>query len=218
MRIHVKLSKNKNPVPFSYQKNLVGALHKWIGDNDVHDGISLYSFAWLKNGKKKGGSLDFSHGASFFISAYDNDLIKRIIIGIQQSPMIAFGMSVTEVILQETPNFHSEQKFFLGSPIFIKQTIESKQKFYYYTDADSDQLMTNTLINKLKKVGISHEGVKVKFDTNYSSAAIKGNTYDGALLKGSICPVIITGTSEQIAFAWNVGIGNNTGMGFGSLI
>jgi CRISPR/Cas system endoribonuclease Cas6 (RAMP superfamily) len=29
--------------------------------------------------------------------------------------------------------------------------------------------------------------------------------------------VIIKGTPEQLAFAWNVGLGNSTGIGFGAL-
>ena len=43
------------------------------------------------------------------------------------------------------------------------------------------------------------------------------NVINGIKNKASICPVIVKGTSEQIAFAWNVGVGNSTGIGFGAL-
>ena len=58
----------------------------------------------------------------------------------------------------------------------------------------------------------------MRFDENYSNPKIKGTFYKKHKKKGSICPVIIEVSPESIAFAWNVGIGNNTGMGFGALI
>ena len=52
MRIHISTTKNTSLVPFDYQQKLVGTIHKWIGTNSIHDHISLYSFSWLKGGKK----------------------------------------------------------------------------------------------------------------------------------------------------------------------
>ena len=37
MRIHLKTSANTTPVPFDYQQKLVGTIHKWIGNNSIHD-------------------------------------------------------------------------------------------------------------------------------------------------------------------------------------
>ena len=52
MRIHISTTKNSSLVPFGYQQKLVGTIHKWIGNNSIHDSISLYSFSWLKGGEK----------------------------------------------------------------------------------------------------------------------------------------------------------------------
>ena len=60
--------------------------------------------------------------------------------------------------------------------------------------------------------------VNVKFDKEYLKPTIKAVTYNGVLNKGSLCPVIIEGTAEQIGFAWDVGVGNSTGIGFGALV
>ena len=35
--------------------------------------------------------------------------------------------------------------------------------------------------------------------------------------RASICPLIIIAKPETIAFTWNVGIGNSTGIGFGAI-
>jgi len=50
MRIYVRISINKQIVPYNYQHLLTGVIHKWIGkDNDEHGKRSLYSFSWLQN-------------------------------------------------------------------------------------------------------------------------------------------------------------------------
>ena len=53
MRIHLKTTPNTKPVPFDYQQKLVGTIHKWIGDNSIHDKISLYSFSWINGGRMR---------------------------------------------------------------------------------------------------------------------------------------------------------------------
>lgn len=47
MRLNLRLTPNEEPVPFDHVHNLTGAIHKWLGKNDLHDKISLYSFGWL---------------------------------------------------------------------------------------------------------------------------------------------------------------------------
>ena len=82
MRLYLKLSKNKQTVPFDYQVNLVGALHKWLGQNDLHDELSLYSMSWLNgNSRVQGKGLSFPNGAEWFISSPDEVFIKKILRG-----------------------------------------------------------------------------------------------------------------------------------------
>lgn len=217
MRIHLTLSKNIQPVDFSYQQKQVGSIHKWLGINEIHDQLSLYSFSWLKGGKKVDNHLDFSFGASFFISFYDTSKIKDIIQGIRKDPDFFYGMSVQNITIQEVPTFKNKQRLFAESPIFIKYSREKKSTFYYYTDSESSEFLTHNAKSKLNKVGLSSDGLNIYFDKDYSRAYIKGTTFKGIFTKGSVCPIIIEGSLEQIAFIWDVGIGNSTGIGFGAL-
>lgn len=221
MRIHLRLTPNNEPVPFNYQENLTGAVNKWMADNPNHDKISLYSFSWLSKGKTikkvKEKYLNFESGTGFFISAWDETLIKRIIDGVQNDPDIAFGLKVREIIIQETPDFSNIENFEAASPIFIKRNINDRIKFYYYDDKESGALLTETLKNKMKVAGIEDESLEIKFDEAYTSAYTKGTKYNGIQNIGSICPVIIKGIPETKAFAWNVGLGNSTGIGFGAI-
>lgn len=219
MRVHIQLSKNKEIVPFNYQELQVSKLHYWLGKNKVHDALSLYSFSWLKNGKALGNKgLDFRNGSQYFISSLDDGLIKQIIKGIQADNDFGYGMKITSLTLEKEPDFNNENTFQVASPVFIKRQIDGKTKFYYPTDSEANTLLTETLINKLEKAKLNSKGVNVRFDESYLNINIKGTLYKGVHNKGTICPVIVEGTSEQIAFAWNVGIGNSTGIGFGSLI
>lgn len=217
MRIHLKLSRSRSLVPFTYHESLVGTFHKWAGTNDFHDNLSLYSLSWLNRGSASQGGLNFEHGADWFISAHDTSIIKKLIQGISSDPTINYGMTVEEIVIQEDPSFKDKHKFILASSAFIKRTIENRIKYYLYDDPTASELLTETLKNKLNKAGIPNDEVKIEFDTTYSKATTKMVTYKGIKCKASFCPVIINGTQEQIAFAWNVGIGNSTGIGFGAL-
>lgn len=217
MRIYLNISKNTSIIPFNYQQLLTGVLHKWIGKNSIHDEISLYSFSWLKNGKASKEGIEFPSGSSFFISSYDNELLNKIIQGIQNSPELFKGMVVEGVKILENPVFSKEERFMVGSPVFIKRREDNNIIFFYYNDKDSGKFLTETLSEKLLAAGLDANNVSVEFDKTYKDPKIRHTSYCGISSKGSVCPVIIKGTPEQIAFAWNVGIGNSTGIGFGSL-
>ena len=219
MRLYLKLTKNKQTVPFDYQVNLVGALHKWLGQNDLHDELSLYSMSWLNgNSRLQGKGLSFPNGAEWFISSPDEVFIKKILRGVLEDAAVCFGMFVKDVMIQETPDFKEIQHFLVASPVFIKRSVDNKQTYFFYNQEASDTYLTETLQNKLRKNGLSDEGVKVCFDKDFLNPKIKSINYKSIRNKASICPVIVEGTPEQVGFAWNVGVGNSTGIGFGALV
>lgn len=221
MRIHLKLSQNTEPIPFTHLHHLVGTLHKWLGDdNEAHGDLSLYSFSWLKGTKKtKEGLLECRNGATWSISAHDKAVIKKIMSGIMDDPKVCFGMSVSEIILQETPEFTNTERFVVGSPVLLKRSIEGReqQKHYSFNEPEANELLTQVLKKKLIKANIYYDNVKVYFDKDFLNARTKIVHYKNIKNNANICPVIIEGTPEQIAFAWNVGVGHSTGIGFGSL-
>lgn len=220
MRIHLITTPNNRVVPFNYQENLTGALHKWLSyDNQLHNSMSLYSFSWLKGGKQnQSKGLDFKQGASWFVSAANPEIIKSLIKGIQENPDIAFGMRIQEIRIQEDIIFTTNaNKFFLASPVFIKRRLETgKDKHYLGQGEITEKLMTETLKNKMSKVGLEDNTLRIYFDDNFL-LKVKKATYKGIDNKVNMCPVIIEGKPETMTFAWNVGIGNSTGIGFGAL-
>ena len=78
MRIYIRTTPNSSVLPFDYQQKLIGTIHKWLGNNEIHDKISLYSFSWLLGGKMiKNQGFTFSEGANFFVSFYEEEYINK---------------------------------------------------------------------------------------------------------------------------------------------
>lgn len=220
MRIYLRTTPNTQPVPIDYQQKLVGTIHKWIGsNNDLHGDISLYSFSWLQGSKFDGKNLSFKQGATFFISFYDEDVIKDIIRTILDDPQMFCGLEVIDIQIAKMPDPKDRTMFYCGSPVFIKRHLpDGKVKQFNYNDKESSLLMKETLLNKMRKAGLEEdENLEIKFDTSYLGKRLKLIKYHGVGNKASMCPIIINGKTETKLFAWNVGIGSCTGIGFGAI-
>jgi len=222
MRLHLTLTPNTKKVPFNYQHQLTGALHKWLGQNDLHDKISLYSFSWLRgNVDTVNGGLNFPQGARWFIKCWDEDIIQTLKKGLKDDTSVICGMKVYKKSVKLTPNFGSVFRFEVDSPVLTRMTRDDKsRKHLTFEDEKSDASLTRTLRSKLKEAGFSNgdSEVIVGFDRSYKNAHTKLiEIKDGIKLKTSICPVIVAGTPSAVQFAWNVGIGEMTGSGFGCL-
>lgn len=220
MRIHLKVKSDGSIVPFNHLKMLTATIHKWIGfENNQHGNVSLYSFSWLQGACKSinGKGLQFENGANFFISAHDTGLIKSIIANIQKSPEMFCGLKVTEIIMQHDPNFETKDVFEVASPVFIKRKVGERVNHYKFNEPVSGQLLKESLLTKMRIAGLTDDTLVISFDLNYLKAHTKLVHYGEIKNEANVCPVIIKGKPETKAFAWNVGIGNSTGVGFGAL-
>lgn len=236
MRLHFLLSPASQPVDFNYNHFLAGAVHRWLGPgNRYHDGLSLYSVGNLQGGHAQNGVLNFRHGARWHISAPDTNegagFLQQIANAALENPAVCCGMEVVEIASQNTPEFGSKRVFRAESPIFIRGDKSGDlDPHILFDDPKAGDYLTQTLRHKLDKAGLNHlsESVKVYFDLSYPSPKTRlirikegfdkaGNRKDFCK-RASVCPVIVEGEPEAVRFAFNVGAGNLTGMGFGSLI
>ncbi len=218
MRLHLHLSNSKETIPFNYQSYLTGALHKWIGSNNtVHGKSSLHSFSWLQNVDTSKNGIRLKSNSYFFISGYNEVIIKKIMKGILSEPELFFGISVTDIKIQLDPVFLGKEKFYSASPVFIKRRLEGREKHLIYNDTDAGKCLIETVKKKALFTNIDVDGLNIYFDQEYPAPKSKVIYYKDIGNKVSICPIIVEGTPEQIAFVWNVGVGNSTGIGFGAL-
>lgn len=217
MRLYFNLSPNTEPVPFDYQHFLIGTFHKWLGQNELHDGISLYSLSWLSGGDRKGKGLVFPNGAKWFISCHDTALVKKVLKSALEYPEVCRGMRASDVIIADTPRFDHQQRFIVSTPVLIRKFDGKGLKHLTYQDFESDALLTQTMKTKLRAADIGSGNVQVRFDRTYSKAKTKLVNIKGIQNKASQCPVIVEGSPEIVSFAWDVGVGHSTGSGFGAL-
>ncbi|MCU1289794.1 MAG: CRISPR-associated protein Cas6 [Acidobacteria bacterium] len=229
MRLHFTLSPNTEPVPFAYQHRLIGAFHKWLSDNNLHDAISLYSLAWLDGSRTVANHLEFPRGAKWFVSFFEDEHVEKLVGGALKDPEMFCGMRVERIEQQTAPDFGTKYKFKVASPVFVKGKMPADGKpphHYLYNEPEADALMTATLIHKMdaanreagKEIFTEPDRqIKIVFDREFSSPKIKLVRIKEINHKASICPIIVEGTPKSLQFAWNVGIGNGTGSCFGSL-
>ncbi|MBU2471792.1 MAG: CRISPR-associated endoribonuclease Cas6, partial [Bacteroidetes bacterium] len=204
-------------VPFNYQDFLIGVFHKWMGWNKIHDEISLYSLSWLQGGKGVKDGFDFPKGARWFISFWDEELGKQLIMSAMKNTDVCCGMCVKEIQMQENPQFSSKERFIASSPIFIRKYDENRKATHLtFNNKEADHYLTETLKKKLKSANLDYD-VKVSFDRLYFKPKTKLVKINGIENKANFCPVIIEGNPEAVRFAWNVGVGHSTGCGFGAI-
>ena len=222
MRLNLTLSPSTQPVPFNHLHQLTGALHKWLGkDNDQHDAISLYTFGWLHGGQAGSGALSFPNGSQWRLSFHEESAMKAVLRGILNDPEVMYGMHVTEAEQKETPAFGDRYLFKTdNAPVITRRRREDGSRAYLtYEDPQATETLTRTFRSRLRMAGLEGEHLqsKVRFDRGYDGARTKVARIKGVDHKGSICPVIVEGTPEAVRFAWNVGVGELTGSGFGAL-
>ena len=219
MRLKFILSKNKSIVPFNYQHHLVGAFHKMMGWNNIHNSISLYSLSWLQGCRmipNKG--FNFEHGSEWNVNIWDEELAKKLINGALAQPELFFGMIINEILIQSTPNFTNPQRFVAASPIFIRKYDENNKAIpLLYDNPEADFYLTEIMKTKLKIADLNYD-IQIKFDRKFVKPKTKLVHINNIVNLANMCPVIIEGDTRAIEFAWNVGIGHCTGSGFGSII
>lgn len=219
MRLHLTTKPSLSPIGFNYQRKLTGVIHKWLGENNnEHGQVSLYSFSWLQNMVVKNNQLLCPHGAKWFISFYEIDRAKEVIQSIRQNPYMFDDLVVDEIIIQEDPNLVHKEIFMTASPILIKRSKESETTEYLFDDPLCGELMEETLRTKMRTAGLPEDDTfHIEFDLSYAKKKKKLVWYGDISNKANVCPVIIQGKNATKQFAWNVGLGNCTGIGFGSI-
>lgn len=219
MRLHLKVYSPGTKIPFDHQHLMVGAIHKWLGaQNPYHGHPALYSFSNLKISQVAEDGFVVQDMTEFFISSCDNELLRRLLAGIQADPELFHGLRVDEVILLPTPDLSSRVLFYPASPILIKRRIGDRIEHVLYKDPEAGKFLKETLLRKMKQAGrsISHD-FQIHFDAHSPRAKTRLVNYRGISNRASICPVVILGSNEVKQFAWEVGLGNSTGIGFGAI-
>lgn len=222
MIIKVYFEKTNKPIPFSNQKQLNGFNHNVLGQNNkYHDKFSNYSISNIRGGKpnaKKEG-LMFEKEPYIQVSSKDTEFINKYLeglIAVQNTDKANFfGLKATRFeSYDHKPSKNGFDVIKTNSPIIIK-------------DEDGKTKLTCNDANWLKrliensKAKLKHEGIED--DTFNIVAKNKDNLKSRMLMVGDVfnpctSAVLTVYGKESTRYAlYNMGLGNSTGSGFGSV-
>lgn len=174
-----------------YFTKLLGCVHKWIGDNDLHDNTSLYNYSHIR------------HDLFSFV-AFDNEILNKVVIGISKDAHMFDDCCVSKIV--ERKRLWDKDEFYCLSPFFVKQA----DKHLLFNSAS--KRAKDILNYKARLAGVELGEFDLKFINNRKTKLIKIHNINNRCF---VSNVKITGGDEVKKFATKVGIGSSTGCGFG---
>lgn len=174
-----------------YFTKLLGVVHKWIGENDVHDNISLYTFSHIRNN-------------SFTFVCFDKELLNKIKKNAMLDKEMFRNTRLRSVQLLSIKT--NKEIFSCASPFFVKEN--DKHLIYKNAEKRAKQI----LLSKAKFANIDLGDFELEFLNFRKTKLIKIHDINN---KCYISDVKITGNKQVKEFACKVGIGSSTGVGFG---
>lgn len=223
MKFRIHLTANSAGIPFNYTHKLCGIFHQWLGPNELHDMMSLYSLGWLSSrAKAEKGALWFKDGAHWDIGIHDDEIAERLVRGLLLKDFEFYGMSIRKVQKLAPPDFtEGKHRFLTNSPVMLRRTEDDRSKTFVLFDRpeESQTMLTRIWQHKLREAGKESiaDSVSARFDNDFRRPKTRLIDVKGIKNKGSVCPIIAEGPSEALEFLWETGAGELTGTGFGSL-
>ena len=210
MKAVLTLEKPDEAIPFSYPDKLRGRFHKWIGYNNEHDQVSLYSLGQLSRGTATSEGLTFKGDVLWPVGFHSPELLKQFVQGVQESPEV-LGTRVKEVQLFRGEELGPKHTFFAQSPVLARRDDEHLS----FRDESAGDVLTRTLSTKMRAAGIEGDA-RVRFKPSPSAKETVSKVKDLSY-RATLCPVEVEGSPEAVRLAWAAGVGHLTGCGFGQM-
>jgi len=222
MRIKINFSKNTSEIPISNQAMLNSYIHKCLGRNNIyHDAKNDYNISHLYGGKLNLESkhLSFDNGGYIIVSSKNNEFINNILIGVINNPSLMAGMTFCGVDHINEYFNNGWNHFATLSPFIIKKYIDKKNySFITLNDTDFENQIKHYLINKLTKIDTSLDltDFEIKIPIN-DSHKIKRILVKNVINSANSCHISIYTNKKVAELLYNIGIGQSTGSGFGTI-
>jgi CRISPR-associated endoribonuclease Cas6 len=221
MRLKLLLSGTESELPINNQHIVNSFIHRSIGkDNEYHNTKNDYSISSLQGGKwiKDTGNITFKDGGYITISSLNQEFLDKIIPGLLTTPFYDdIKVSGLELIGE---NFVNGWNYFVTLSPFIIKKYSSKKEYGFNTmhDDNFEQTVKQYLINKISKINpkldLSDFDVKIpQHDKHKTVKVIVKNVKN----IGNSCHINIHTNKKVAELLYNIGIGQSTGCGFGTI-
>lgn len=245
MRIKINFSANTSIVP-NNNRVVLEYLHRCLGrDNEYHDKRSEYSVSHLYGGeicKDNPKNINYPNGGYFTISSQDKDFINNFLLGLIKNPILSNGMMFSKIDHIKESFLDGWNHFCSLSPFIIKNNngidnysfmtldgeykrIEGKWQLLNNKDYNFEDVVKNYLIKKLSKINsnIDLSDFKVKIDEldkngiKHNKHKVKKVYVNNVLNFANQCQISIYCNKKTAELIYNLGIGQSTGAGFGTI-
>lgn len=222
MRIKFNFTKNTTPVNINNQSDVNYYIHKCLGENNpYHDAKNDYSISNLQGGKLIKGTknLQFDNGGFITVTSLNTNFINDIIGGIMSNPQMKWGMVFKSIDFINENFINGWNHFATLSPFIIKKYVDKNTySFATINDDDFNNIVKNHIVNKLTKIypGIKLENFDVQIKSHPSHKVTKVRVKN-VLNIGNQCHVSIFTTKDVAEKIYNLGLGQSTGSGFGTI-
>lgn len=234
MRIKIKFTENKTPVPMRNQSDINYYVHKCLGEgNKYHDSKNDYSISNLqggresetktfqiRNGKKiEAKNLEFKNGGYIIVTSLNSEFLNDLIKGIVNNPEFKWGMEYKNIEPIEENFFNGLNHFATLTPFIVKKYTDKKTyTFATINDDDFEEVVKSHLINKLTAtnpdLNLDNFNVIIK---KHPSHTVKPFYIKNVRNQANNCHVSIFCSKEVASKIYNFGLGQSTGSGFGTI-
>lgn len=237
LKITLKSKKNRLKIPFNYNHIVSAIIYSRIADlkfaEELHSSNSykFFTFSQLnihKFKRIKSGFLSQNGKIDFLISSPDDYLIKSLVEGFLNDLTINFigeTLSIEKVELLSVPDFEEKIKVKTLSPIITRTKKEVGGMMKTWDLAPGDHFFRNLEKNLIYKYlefyKLESTDKKIKIYSEMRNVKGKRITIENGKEqthhRAYMMDLILEGNKELLRFAYDVGLGEKSGLGFGML-
>ena len=222
MRIIIRFTKNNTPVPVKNQSFINYYIHKCLGkDNKYHNAKNDYAVSTLYAGKlnddKK--TLSFENGGYIVVTSLNDEFINTLVSGVMANKQLNWGMEFERFDFIKEKFYNGWNHFATLSPFIIKKNTDKKNyDFAVLTDDDFVSVVKNHTVNKLRAIykNINLDDFDVKI-VDHPSHKVKPLWLRNCVNQANQCQVSFFCSANVAEKIYNLGIGQSTGAGFGTI-
>ena len=222
MRIKINFTRNTSSFPIRNQSILNSYIHKCLGTNNkYHNAKSNYSISQIYGGQLNSDkeTMSFEGGGYIVVSSQDIEFVNAVLIGVLNNQKFVSGMRFSGIEHITEQFCDGWNHFATLSPFLLKEYV-TKGKYTYVTlnDPSFSQKIKTHLINKLSKIDptldLSYFDVRVPVHAGHK---VKTVMVKNVANKANQCHVSIHCRKKIAEIIYNIGLGQSTGSGFGTI-
>lgn len=219
MRIKVNFNLENKILPINNQHLVNSYIHKVLGKNNVyHDSVNDYSISSIQGGKLSDNQLHFNGDGYITISSNNMKFINDMMLNLYTNKLNG-DISVKSIEFIEEKFYDGWNHFASLSPFIIKEYSDKKTyKFLTLHDDTFENKVKIYLKNKLSKIDstldLTNFDIKIPENNKHK---IKKIMVKNVTNFANQCQLSIYCNSKVANILYNIGIGQSTGCGFGTI-